>query len=132
MDTRSSTERIRFDTESHFHGDFSIEYEPLDRTVRYDTESPRVQALMHRMMMRSFHAEWLAIFDDYREPHPSLTDSEIDEHTESFNFPEFKQGYCAIDQEEIMRGESCRRIKKVHQTLDSGDRTLGACTPSEH
>jgi hypothetical protein len=52
-------------------------------------------------------------FGDYQESEPSLTDTDIDEQTESFNFPESKQGYCAIDQEEISHGDSCRRIKQV-------------------
>jgi hypothetical protein len=52
-------------------------------------------------------------FGAYEEPEPGLTDSDIDKHTESFEFPEFRKGYCAIDQEEIEHGEGCRRIIQV-------------------
>jgi hypothetical protein len=64
----------------------------------------------------SFSARFLSVsfFDgDLYPPRPSLTESDINKYTDTFDFPEFKQGYCAIDQEEIQRGDSCRRIKQV-------------------
>jgi hypothetical protein len=50
---------------------------------------------------------------DSDEQQTSLTDTEIDRHTESFEFLDSKQGRCAIDQEDIRQGDSCRRIKQV-------------------
>ncbi len=50
--------------------------------------------------------------DSENEEQPGLTDSDIDRHTEFFNFPNSKKGCCAIDQETFTPGDSCRRIKQ--------------------
>jgi hypothetical protein len=71
-------------------------------------------------------------FHYYQESRP-LTDTDIDEYTESFTFPEFKQGFCAIDQEEIRHGDSCRRIIQVPGTKQTKRQSAGAllrCTPA--
>ncbi len=51
--------------------------------------------------------------EEEEELQPGLTDSDIDRHTELFNFPNFKDGCCAIDQEAFTPGDSCRRIKQA-------------------
>jgi hypothetical protein len=99
-------------SEIQHHGDSSPEYRPMDRVVHVANMYQHTRAWLSflnselSMLRGTFYRE-------YQEPEPSLTESDIDKHTEFFEFPEFKQGFCVIDQEEIMQGDRCRRILKV-------------------
>jgi hypothetical protein len=97
--------RLRFDLELHNARDLSTELSTLFETW------PNWTDIDNFTDFGFFHEQ------------PGLTDTEVDTVTETFDFPESKQGYCAIDQEEITHGDACRRIKQVH--------TSAACIPTE-
>ena len=75
-----------------------------------------------------FFEDTLPFFEGPSSSTAGLSDSDIDKHTEAFEHPAGAEGFCPIDQDEMLPGDRCRRITEARAPAPPQARGRGGDT----